>query len=118
MTFKKSIEQFLNTVGEEVRVETEGKSYNVKALIEPMRYKNKLYLEAQLTELGIKDGECLLYLGPAEPDFSGKEINTIIYADDRNYNVSRADRVQIKGDTQYIWAVLTFRIKDGDYDEM
>ena len=59
-----------------------------------------------------------MYLGPRDVDFSGKERDTWIKSGDRSYNVSRADPVLIGGKTQYIWAVLTLRLKDGEYDEL
>ena len=115
MDFKKETDKFLDAIGEAVTVEIGEEQFEVKALVQPMRYKNKLYLEDERTELGFKNGECFLYLGPAEVDFAGRENSVTVSAADRKYNVSRADRITLKGAVQYIWAVLTLRIKDGDY---
>lgn len=116
MDFKKETDKFLDSVGETVTVTVYDQRFEVKALVQPMRYKNKMYLENERTELGFKDGECFLYLGPAEVDFAGQESAVTISASDRKYNVSRADRITLKGAVQYIWAVLTPRIKDGGYN--
>jgi hypothetical protein len=114
--FKRETDKFLDAVGESVTVRVYDEELNVKALVQPMRYKNKLYLENERNELGFKDGECFLYLGPAEVDFAGHENAVVISTADRKYNVSRADRISLKGTVQYIWAVLTPRIKDGGYN--
>ncbi len=106
MNFKKEIEKFFKRKGETAWITVGQTRHTVKALIEPMRYKNKLYLEASRTVLGFKDSECFLYLGPALPDFAGKEASTKIETENAAYIVSRADRILLSGETQYIWAVL------------
>ena len=118
MNFSEKVDVMLQSIGEPITVSIEGINHPVYAIIQPMRYKNKLYLEQERTELGFKDSECFLYLGPRDVDFAGVEQNTWIKTNDRSYNVSRADRVAIGGKTQYIWAVLTLRLKDGEYDEL
>ncbi len=118
MDYKVSVDKLFDTVGEKVKVSIDGEITETKALIQPMRYKNKMYLEAERTELGFKDSECFLYLGPAELDFAGREASTVIEGVDRCYNVSRADRIALGGITQYIWAVLMPKYKDGVYDAL
>lgn len=114
MDFQKEVLTLLEAIGEKAEVTVGENSWQINAIIQPMRYKNKLYIEQERTELGFRDTECFLYLGPAEPDFAGLESDTVITAGGKNYNVSRADRISLKGVTQYIWAVLTPRIKDGE----
>ncbi len=118
MDFSEKIDALLRSVGEPTTVSVNGSLSEVCSIIQPMRYKNKMYLEQERTQLGFKDGECFLYLGPKEVDFTGVERDTIIKTQDRCYNVSRADRINVNGNVQYIWAVLTLRIKDGVYDEL
>ncbi len=116
MNLSEKIAAMFKSIGELVTVTIDETAQDVYAIIQPMRYKNKLYLEQERNELGFKDSECFLYLGPAEADFVSKERYTWIKTDGRSYNVSRADRIAIGGKTQYIWAVLTLRLKDGEYD--
>ncbi len=118
MSFSEKVLAMLKAIGEPVTVSINGENRVIDSLIQPMRYKNKLYLEQERNQLGFKDSECFLYLGPPEADFVGVERHTTIKTADRSYNVSRADRIVIEGKTQYIWAVLTLRIKDGEYDEL
>ncbi len=106
----------LNLLGKEVTVNTQGENLKTKAIILPMRYKNKLYIDMGHSELGFKDSECFLYLGSPDVDFTGFEMQTFIKTADRSYNVSRADRINIGDSLIYIWAVLTPRIKENAYD--
>ena len=39
-----------------------------KCLIQPLRYKNKLYLEGIPTDIGINEAGCYLFLAPPEFD--------------------------------------------------
>ena len=118
MNFSEKVSVMLKTVGEPMTVSIQDVEHYVYAIVQPMRYKNKLYLERERNELGFKDSECFLYLGPAEADFAGVERYTRIKTADRSYNVCRAARIAIEGKTQYIWAVLTLPLKDGEYDEL
>ena len=117
MDYSKKIADILKTLGEQTYIELEGTGYLVYAIIQPLRYKNKMYLEQIRTELGFKDGECFLYLGPKEIDFAGKERYTVVSTRDRDDNVSRADRISLNDKLQYIWAILTPRVESGDMDE-
>lgn len=114
MNFAKRIEAFFKEYGEAVTVNVANEKYSVFAQIQPLRYKNKLYIEKVRTELGFKDGECLLYLGPASPNFSGRELSTEISTETESYAVSRADAIKVGGKTQYIWAVLIPKSEGGD----
>lgn len=120
MEVSKCLEELFKKLGEQTVVKTGEEAKLVYAFIQPMRYKNKLYLDMKNTEVGFNDTECFLYLGPAEADFTNQEMQTVIYPymGDRAYNVSRADRISIGGEILYIWAVLTPRIKEEQYDTL
>ena len=117
-TLSRGVAKLLDRAGSEARILTgfEGDT-TVKAIIQPMRYKNKMYLSMDRNELGFRDNECFLYIGPPVPDFCGAEHETIIKTEDRSYGVSRADRISFGGEVVYIWAVLTLRIKENGYDK-
>ena len=86
MDFQKEVLTLLEAIGEKATVTVGETEWQINAIIQPMRYKNKLYIEQERTELGFKDTECFLYLGPAEPDFAGFESDTVVKSHDRIYN--------------------------------
>lgn len=116
MNIRKSVDRILEKAGADYTVVCDGEETSVKAIIQPMRYKNKLYIDMPRSELGFKDTECFLYLGSPSIDFTGKEMTTFIKANDRNFNVSRAERITIGDESVYIWAVLSPRIEGNIYD--
>lgn len=120
MEARKCFDELFERLGTDIVLRLHSGDFETKALIQPMRYKNKLYVEMRNTELGLNDTECFLYLGPAKYDFTGYEKKTAVFTanGERAYNVSRADRITIGEETMYIWAVLTPRLKEDQYDKM
>lgn len=118
MKYVDCVNDVIKRIAEPIKVRIYDDIYEGAAFIQPMRYKNKLYLEMQATELGLNDAECFLYLGPPEIDFTGSEEYTAIYTDNKSYSVSRADQLIIDGKILYIWAVLNPRVKENEYDKL
>ncbi len=76
------------------------------AIISPMRYTNKMYLDADISEIGIMDKSRTLYIGPPETDFTDCPELTRIRCKNREYTVTRADMIYIGDAPAYVWAVL------------
>jgi hypothetical protein len=114
--FQKSVKKLLSVAGKPIRITCGNSDKQVTAIIQPMRYKNKMYLSMGRNHLGFNDNECFLYIGPPDFDFSETSERTVIEDGERSYNVSRADKISLGSETLYIWAVLTLRIKEGSYD--
>ncbi len=116
MNIRKSVDRVLKAIGSEYLVNCDGVESKVIAVIQPMRYKNKLYIEMPRAELGFKDTECFLYLGSPSVDFTANGFNTVISSNSRSFNVSRAEQIKMGDETVYIWAVLSPRIEGNIYD--
>ena len=81
-----------------------------RALIQPLRYKNKMYLEGVHTPIGIHDPGYYLYIGPAAHDVTklgsmGEEVWLNASGGER-YQIDRAERVYLGEEALYIWAIL------------
>ena len=81
-----------------------------RALIQPLRYKNKMYLEGVHTPIGIHDPGYYLYIGPAAHDVTklgsmGDEVWLNASGGER-YQIDRAERVYLGEEALYIWAIL------------
>ncbi|MFR7854538.1 MAG: hypothetical protein ACLU40_02830 [Acutalibacteraceae bacterium] len=115
--FSKGVERLLQRSGSDAIVYYPNElNVSVKAIIQPMRYKNKMYLDMDRNELGFRDNECFLYIGPPWPDFCHLWNGVVIKSGGRSFGISRADKISFGGETVYIWAVLKPRIKDDLYD--
>lgn len=100
------LEILLKKYGRKVTVTQGGVETPCCALVTPLRYKNKMYLDADVTDFGILDNTRLLYIGPANPDFSKDWANTCILVENKKHFVTRADIIYWKNEPLYIWAVL------------
>lgn len=82
-------------------------SERFKAHIQPIRYKTKLYLEGDYTEIGINKNDVYLYLGPANHDLTLlSEAARIIDGEGCLYKIDRSERVMLGNECIYIWAVI------------
>ncbi len=77
-----------------------------KALIQPLRYKNKMYLDGIYTEIGFNSQGHYLYLGPPEPDLCTLAAGEHLRADGVNYQIDRAEKVYQNDKVFYIWAII------------
>ncbi|MBQ5994767.1 MAG: hypothetical protein IJL63_02790 [Clostridia bacterium] len=108
----KQVTRLINAVGRSVYV-TDG-SYRTReysAVIQPLRYKNKMYLNGEVNDLGHYAEGYYLYIGP--PDISLKRLSaaaSITVSDGTRYKIERSESVYYGKDELYIWAVLKERV--------
>lgn len=78
-----------------------------RAFIQPLRYKNKMYLEGSHTEIGLYSPGYYLYIGPAAHDLTRLEADASLHAaGGERYQIDRAEQVFIGEEPLYIWAIL------------
>lgn len=76
-----------------------------KAVILPMRYKNKMYLGIELNDYGMFDGSTYILL--CTPDLVQNAINkTIITLFNTKYYVKSVNPIYFKGKIAYKWCVV------------
>ena len=103
------INKMLNKFGREITIKTfDGWSTEIfHGFIQPLRYKNKIYLDGVYTVIGFDNQGKYLYIGPAEHDLT--EFSTsdgYIYADGAKYTIDRAEKVYCGESPVYIWAII------------
>ncbi len=77
------------------------------AFIQPLRYKNKLYQQGSFTPIGINSNNVYLYIGPADHDLTKLDKAYRIHDSDKNtYMIDRSEKIVVKSETVYIWAVI------------
>lgn len=75
--------------------------------IQPLRYKNKIYLDGVYTVIGFDNQGKYLYIGPASHDLTVFNTQTgYIYADGAKYTIDRAEKVYSGNSPVYVWAII------------
>ena len=104
MTLKSMFEKF----GQEVTLRgNDGWSTPIfGGFIQPLRYKNKMYLNGVNTVIGFNSQGHYLYIGPPDPDLTLTEDNAFLFSDGSKYQIDRAERVYNGDRVFYIWAII------------
>ena len=100
----KKVERVLNRFGRTVNF-PDSPTNTWKALIQPLRYKNKMYLRGIPTDIGYSDDGYYLYVGPADRSLVGND-DLRIETDDCGYIVDKTESVFIGNEAIYIWAII------------
>ena len=78
-----------------------------RAFLQPLRYKNKMYLEGAYTEIGRDTSGLYLYIGPHDHDVTKLSRKArIADADGKAYLIQRAEKILTGDKPYYFWAVV------------
>lgn len=102
MSLLSSVETSIDKYGVDVKLIDGDVEVRTKAFIEPLRYKNTLYIGGEYRSL--KGTNRSLYVG--KPAFDLKEGKTIVDESGIKYLVERAETYTVSGDKIYHWAIL------------
>ncbi|MDR3313151.1 MAG: hypothetical protein LBS96_01695 [Oscillospiraceae bacterium] len=104
----KEIRQIMQRYGRPVRLRLPDgwQSETFGAFIQPLRYKNKMYLGGVNTRIGFNREGYYLYLGPPEHDLNllGREAS--IECGEERYTVDRAETVHCGAEASHVWAII------------
>ncbi len=118
MSVLQSITPMIMRYGDDIEIECGGEVTKSKAIIQPMLYKNKMYLGGAISDAGWLDGGHYQMIAPADIEISDYR-NTIITYRENRFTIKRSEVVSADNTDLYIWAVLTPctpAVKD-DYDD-
>ena len=101
-----TINSVFDKFGQEVSLKTDDgwSSPIFGAFIQPLRYKNKMYLNGVNTVIGFNSQGHYLYIGP--PDHSPEVEGCHIVSNGKSYTVDRYEKVYLKNEVIYIWAII------------
>jgi len=83
-----------------------GESGSFGAFLQPLRYKNKMYLGGVNTRIGFNREGHYLYLGPPEHDLTEAPHGAWIACGDERYTIDRAEKVFFGDEPSHIWAIV------------
>lgn len=90
--------------GEDIAVINDDDTVLTRAFIEPLRYRNKIYIGGGYRTLGVKHSEKYLYVGI--PDITLVENKTIVKRKNNEYLVKRVERYYVGEQIAYTWGIL------------
>lgn len=78
-----------------------------KAFLQPLRYKNKMYLSGTLTEIGFDTLRKFVLICPVEIDITAVDgIDTLLKFEDDDFCVDHCEKVYFKDRPLYYWAIV------------
>ena len=94
--------------GQEVRLKgSDGwQSSPFGGFIQPLRYKNKMYLNGVNTVIGFNSQGHYLYIGPPAHDLTVLSGEYWIESNGKKFTVDRCEKVYFKNEVIYIWAII------------
>ena len=99
-----TVSETIKRYGCRIMIENNGKRVPAKAFIEPLRYKNKVYVGGEYHVLGFNSTEKYLYIGPV--DFPLTVNSSVIQMKNNKYIVKRCETYYVKDCPIYVWAIL------------
>ncbi|MBP9989560.1 MAG: hypothetical protein KBT46_08705 [Ruminococcus sp.] len=74
--------------------------------VQPLRYKNKMYLNGVNTVIGFNSEGHYLYIGPPNHDLTSLDSDYYISACGKKFMIDRCEKVYFKNTVVYIWAII------------
>ena len=103
----KRVEKMFSRYGRELSIETKTEVTAFEAFLQPLRYKNKMYLSSVHGELGFNTLTKYLLLCPGSIDLESVDgINVRLCLKDRDFSVDHCERVCLGEETLYYWAII------------
>lgn len=113
--FNNCVTSVINRFGKSVEIISK-KDTNVstKAFIQPLRYKDQMYMGGKCIDIGYINGKSYLYIGSKDVRLDLYPFNTILKTNEDNYVVKRAQAVYLGEDILYVWAIIQVYVEDNN----
>lgn len=114
MSVTETLKKYVEKYGTTVSLSSDGKVFGTpyRAFIQPLRYKNKMYLMGVRSKLGWIDQSHYLYIGPAEKDVASLTSAARIRSQNENFYIVKAENVHLGDNIFYNWAVIRAVVED------
>lgn len=102
-----NLKYLFDRYGQDFTLHNGSTTHEYRAFIQPLRYKNKMYLRGIHTDLGLDMESNYLYIGPADYSISNIDMTVNrLSSGETFYRIDKTETVMI-GDTKaYIWAII------------
>ena len=116
MSMLNAVISSIDRYGGDVTVSRGTSSVKGRGFVEPLRYRNKIYIGGEQRHLGFMKREKYLFIGT--PDLPLEENSSVIEAACGKYIVKRCERYYVQDNPVYTWAILVpfGDRREDDYD--
>ena len=116
MSMLSCVDKEITRYGSHVTITTDGVTVSSRAFVEPLRYRNKIYIGGECRELGTMRREKYLYVGKSSHRL--EENESVIESRGGKYIVKRCETYYVKDTPVYEWAILVpyGEEREDDYD--
>ena len=110
------ITQFINRYGRSAKLtQNDGwESTPFHCFLQPLRYKNKMYLYGVNTRIGYNAQGYYLYIGPPEHDLTALTEDAQLHVGSERYRIDRAEKVYCGEKLYYVWAVVRTIVEESE----
>ena len=100
-------ERLFDNLGMTMLIVTPDSQSEFKAIIQPLRYKNKIYLNGVPTELGYDSMKKYLLLCSSRVELEKvNSVDTYLVYDTKSFRLDHCEKVYFKGKPFYYWAIV------------
>lgn len=85
-----------------------------RCFLQPLRYKNKMYLYGVNTQIGFNAEGHYLYIGPPDHDLTQLSKRATLHVGQQRYLIDRAEKVYCGEKLYYIWAIVRTVVLEGE----
>ena len=114
MSIFNSVAAMISRHGSSVIIRNGDSTTNTRAFVEPLRYKNRIYIGGRKHFLGMYNNEKYLFIG--KPSDSIIEDKSIVECGGDKFIVKRMEVYRVNDEPVYIWAIMT-RYQERTEDE-
>lgn len=113
MALRERIKRAMENHGQKIYIH-DGKiqSMPYKAFIQPIRYKNRMYLQDISTVVGRDSKDYFLYIGPYDREIDQENRNFVVESNFTKYSVVKSQPVRFDDQVIYVWAVIKEFVED------
>ena len=98
---------FFEKFGRTMTIESPTATTQHKAFLQPLRYKNKMYLSGTLTEIGYDTLRKFVLICPADADITAVDgVTTLLKFGDDDFCVDHCEKVFFGDKPLYYWAIV------------
>ena len=85
---------------------------SAECFVQPLRYKNKMYLEGTPTEIGLNESGYYLFLAPAGYSIENAADNGYLTDGNNEYHIDRYEDIYVGEKIYFRWAIIRLCFPD------